>query len=264
MWEDGSIEVQGLDFPLFPSGPTGADAKVITKMWGKWGPSFVAASKQNGVHPIHLASLCYIESQGNEKSAAACEPTYCGALWKEGLCASQGGPEKYCAGGLMAFTSQSAKMFGHTMTWYMENPDQMIIDAGHLLVMKIQSRKGDFLSGVKGYNGSGTCAANGPAAGIMNMYGQSDYLTKFIRTANALAKWNIASNIASLDSTRPPGSTVGPVGAAAGVGLILGLVGFMFIETTQGFPITNALFGVMERLKRDRSQTSRSYAHEFY
>lgn len=176
--DDHSVEVDGVGVPRWePNSPMYSQ---IGKIWQRWQSGILAASKKHEVPVPWLVGIINIESGGNPAAVAACEPTYCPALWNKGLCAAQGGPEKYCAGGLMAFISATAAKYGRTIEYYIQNPEDQIVDAASMIFDSLKRNGGDMLAVAKQYNGGATCAGGG----IVGMGGQGDYVTKFIYSVN--------------------------------------------------------------------------------
>jgi hypothetical protein len=188
LWEDGRVELEGQGFPAFD--PGGQVAAKIASIWEKWKAPIVSAASKFSMPPAWLVGIIYIESGGNPTASAPCEPVYCPGIWKSGGCASQGGSETHCAGGLMAFTSGTAKIFGKTIGYYMEHPDEMIHDAAQLIAVGgpagnvykggVKARGGDVLSVAKMYNGGSVCGGGG----LTGHGGQGDYVSKFLKVCN--------------------------------------------------------------------------------
>jgi hypothetical protein len=200
LYEDGRVEVQGAGFPAHTQQ---AVLAIIQRIWTEYGATITTVARKWGISPAWLVGIIYIESEGKARSSAECEPTYCPAIWKTGGCAAQGGPNKYCAGGLMAFTAGTASIFGHTIEWYMDHPHEMIHDAAHLIAAGgpggniykggIRGRGGDVLSVVKMYNGGSVCGGGG----LTGHGGQADYVSKFLKTCNAFVALGLAPPVAS-------------------------------------------------------------------
>lgn len=189
--DDGRFEVAGLGFPSYPI--DGAEAALITKVWYEWSPYLVKGSQQSQIPVAWIIAVLCAESGGRLNSRSACTQKLCPALWKKGLCEQQGGPNKFCAGGLMGFTQQAAAMYGRDVDWYFTNHDtegQQIIDGADLIVRKIAAFKGEVLSGLKNYNGGKPCADTGlaPGPGILNMWGQGGYVEKIVRLSNTFVE----------------------------------------------------------------------------
>jgi hypothetical protein len=194
MWESGQIQVQD-QLPMWTQKYA---FNVIEKIWNDYGETIVRVSKKYDIPYSYLVGIIYIESAGNPNAHSDCNQAVCPGLWRQGLCADQGGPEKYCAGGLTAFISQTARQFGKTMTYFVEHPHEMIEATANLLVVGgpsgrnfgggIRGQNGDVLSVIKQYNGGSKCSGGG----ITGHGGQSDYVTKFIRTCNAFVKMELA------------------------------------------------------------------------
>lgn len=216
-YDDGAVEVQDQGAPSWAN--TSPEAAVLTRSWAKWGAAVLAASAQHPtVKPAWLMAIMHIESAGNEKAAAPCEPTYCPAIWNAGGCASQGGPEIYCAGGLMAFISATAAKYGRTIDYYVAHPADQIMDAADLIAKELQRTGGDMCATAKHYNGGSTCAGGG----LVGMGGQGDYVSKFIRAANTFL------NLSLPMPADAPG--VGPTTQGIVVVGVLGAIAYMFAD----------------------------------
>jgi len=192
--DDGRVSVQG----QFPEYTNEAVRAKIKKIWDEYGATIQDAASKWNLKPAWLVGIIYIESGGNAKAAAACEPKWCPGLWNAGKCAAQGGPEQYCAGGLMAFISATAGMFGKTMTYFIEHPHEMIHAAAELISVGgpkrnayhggIQGNGGDVLSVVKMYNGGSKCGGGG----LTGHGGQADYVSKFVKVCNTFVAMGLA------------------------------------------------------------------------
>lgn len=185
--ENGAIEAEGHGFILWdPNGTAEEKLHVarIKKIWERWKDAILAATDKKGYAPAWVVAIIHNESSGDPKARAACEEKYCTALWKKGLCEAQGGPEKWCAGGLMAFTSATAAMYGHkgpnSWTYYIDHPEEMIVDSVDLMQNQ-EKACGDILIAAKSYNG-GWCACAG--GDIFGMGGQHKYSEQFARATN--------------------------------------------------------------------------------
>jgi hypothetical protein len=226
-WEDGRVELQGAGFPMYSNASI---RERIAKIWADYGSTITKAGEKYQLPPAWIVGIIYIESGGNPKAAAACEPKWCPALWKQGACEAQGGSEKYCAGGLMAFISNTAGIFGKTIDYYVEHPHEMIMDATHLIAVGgpsgrtfrggVHGNGGDMLSVAKWYNGGSRCAGGG----ITGHGGQADYVSKFVKSVNAFVDMGLAP--------APSIASMGPGLAVAG--LALGAVGYMFADIRWG------------------------------
>jgi hypothetical protein len=219
--EDGRVEANGA-LPLYE---TPAVRDKIAKIWQDFGPAIQAAGSKFNLPNAWLVAIIYIESSGNPRATAPCEPVYCPAIWKSGGCASQGGANQFCAGGLMAFTAGTASMFGRSIDYYVEHPDDMIMDAAQLIAVGGPkgiaygggvhgAQGGDILSVVKMYNGGSKCGGGG----LTGHGGQGDYVSKFIRVCNTFIDLKLApSASASLGASQ----SLVVFGALAFVGWVL-------------------------------------------
>ena len=221
VFPDGRIEVQGMGFPSYEG--SAQVASQISAIWNKWGAYVVKGAQQSGLPQAWVLALIYIESGGKTGSTAPCTEKLCPALWKTGGCAST----NVCAGGLVGFIASTAKMYGHDLSWYFidgAHEGQMVVDGADLLKQKIAAKGGDVLAGVKSYNGGRTCSDTGLATGpgLVGMYGQGDYVSKFIKVANSFVALGLAPQAASM------GGTAGNVLAL----LALGGVTWWLLEST--------------------------------
>lgn len=228
--DDGRIEVQGAGFPDWSY--DSAQAEQISAQWQRWGPAITDASKTVGIPAAWINAIMYIESKGNPDAAARCEPVYCPALWNRNLCADQGGPYQFCAGGLMAFTEPTAKTYGKSIDYYMQHPEEQIVDGADLLAKNTAAHGGDACAGAKVYNGGSVCGGGG----LIGMGGQNNYVEGFIRAAN---------------TTKALGLAEAGVGVGAGVfvaSLVLATVGYMFLDIHYGW--TNKLVRAVQARRR--------------
>jgi Transglycosylase SLT domain len=227
--DNGSIEIQNQGFPAYDV--SGAQAKGLIKIWMQWSEAITAASQAKGVPSAWIASIMYNESQGNPKSFAPCEPVNCPALWNRGQCASQGGPEIYCAGGIMAFTSGTSAGYGKTIPYYMAHPEEQIMDAADLIAKLIAKSKGDVCAAAKKYNGGSVCAGGG----IVGMGGQGPgggYVERFIRTTNTFVALGLSPG---------PSSSAGLQGALAMAAFgALGFLAYRYFDAYHGWTKTLA------------------------
>lgn len=225
-YDDGRIEVEGQGFPAW--GLDSAQAKVVRdNIWGNYAGALASSAAKFGIPISWLVAIMAIESRGLKGQYAPCDEV-CSAYWNQGQCASQGGPLKYCAGGLMQFTSNTAGIYGKTLDYYDAHPEEQIEDAADFLMnKKVAVKGGDLLAGVKAYNGGGTCADTGHASGpgIMNMYGQNDYIQNFVKYANTFVALALTPPMES-DST----TGIGPTGQALVVTFCLASVAFYFLD----------------------------------
>lgn len=132
----------------------------------------------------------------------------------------------------MGFIASTAKMYGRTLDWYVaseENEGQMVIDAADLIVKNIARFKGDVLAGLKAYNGGSPCKDTGLATGpgIMNMYGQGNYVEKLVRLSNTFARMGLESSASAVSDSISGGQ-------AAVLVLIVGSVAYMFADMRWG------------------------------
>jgi len=206
-WEDGRIEVQGLGFPAWDA--SSQHVPQLQTLWDRWGAAIQKAADVNQMPAAWLVAIMQIESGGN--------PTVCSEV---GAC------------GLMQFMPSACHIYGHECSFYNDNPEQQIIDAGNLLLKKAAGYGGCILSGVKGYNGGSPCTdtgtTNGP--GILNMYGQGDYVANFVRAANTFVALGL----------QPPATAgVGGGTEAAVIFFVLGVVGYMLADIRYG--LTNKI-----------------------
>lgn len=193
-YEDGSFEVEGLDFPSYAE--DSAEEKLLQRVWSDWGAYVVEGAKLAAVPQAWVIAVLCAESGGRRQSRSACTAKLCPALWNKGLCADQGGPNQFCAGGLMGFTQGAAKLYGRTVDWYFADDTtegQQVIDGADFLRRKIVAAGNEVLAGVKAYNGGKPCADTGmaPGPGIVNMYGQGGYVEKIIRLANTFVRMQL-------------------------------------------------------------------------
>lgn len=232
-YDDGRFEVEGLGFPDYPQGRS--EEARLTKIWQKWGWYISEASRASQIPASWIISVLYSESGGKTNSRSACTAKLCPALWKQGQCADQGGPNQFCAGGLMGFTQMAAKMYGHTVDWYFtddETEGQQILDGADLLVRKILHYNGEVLSGIKNYNGGKPCSDTGLATGpgILNMYGQGDYVEKIVRLSNTFSRLPLSEPVKPPPGPKPvkPDQPFPPVvkpgaSVATGASILLGV-----------------------------------------
>lgn len=203
--EDGRIEVQNYGFPAWQDA---VRHDQIAKLWQRWGADIERAAIANGIPAAWLVGIMYIETGGN--------PT---------LCSSAG------ACGLMQFMPFTCKMFRPDCSHYNAFPQDQILDAGKLINQLRAAKGGCLLSAVKGYNGGSPCSdtgmTNGP--GILNMYGQHDYVANFVRAANTFVGMNLPSTTGIMGGGSVPAST--QVIVVAG---ILGAVAYMFADIHYG------------------------------
>ena len=230
-YEDGRFEVQDQGFPAYDL--NGGVAGEIRKLWAKWGPYLQQGATKSNVPAAWLVGILYAESGGKTGSTAACSAALCPAIWKAGGCASQGGSNSVCAGGLMGFIASTAQMYGRTIDWYMQDDDhegQMIVDAADLLVQKIRAAKGCVLCAIKSYNGGSACKDTGLAKGpgIVGMYGQADYVEKILRVANTFVALQLPG------APAVSGSAGMSSGQGAVVAVVLGAVAFMLADIRWG------------------------------
>ena len=238
-YDDGRFEVAGLGFPDHPQG--GKQEGLLKRIWQDWGWYIVEASKASKIPASWIIAILSAESGGKRNSRSPCTASLCPALWKQGLCASQGGPNNFCAGGLMGFTQQAAKMYGHTVDWYFtddESEGAQVFDGADLLVRKIATFKGEVLSGFKNYNGGKPCSDTGWAKGpgILNMYGQGDYIEKIVRMANTFSRMSwpdpVKHDIPEPVTPKPPVPLlVGPSAPVVTSVAVLLAVGGVFATT---------------------------------
>jgi len=227
MWEDGRIQV-GDAFPRYTSKYS---LGIIEKIWSDYGKTIAAVSSKYGIPTSYLVGIIYIESKGNPRAASPCNAEVCPGLWKHGLCAAQGGPEKYCAGGLMQFISATARQFGKTMTYFVEHPHEMIEAAANLIVVGGPSGKnygggmrgqdGDILTVVKQYNGGNPCSGGG----ITGHGGQNDYVSGFVKTCNAFVGLRLGQGT---EPVKADGAKNASLGSLATIGLVGGAAAFSF------------------------------------
>lgn len=220
---DGRFEVEGLGFPDYAVGSF--QEKILANNWDKWGAYVKKGAQASSIPASWLMAVMYTESGGKTHSAAACNEL-CSSVWSKGGCASQGGSATVCAGGLMGFIPQTAATYGRTIDWYVAseaNEGQQIIDAADVIVKNIARFKGDVLAGLKAYNGGSPCRDTGASTGpgIMNMYGQGNYVEKIVRLSNTFARMQLAD-----PATSEPIS----LGQGAVVALVIGSVGYMFAD----------------------------------
>jgi len=231
--ENGQIEVEGMGFPEAPG-----DAKTIVKIWTEWGAAITKAAKKVNCPPSWIVGIILIETRGESgpKSFAPCNEG-CGFAWRAGRCASQGGDMKYCAGGIMAFLDSTAQMYGHTIDYYVDHPEQMIEDGADLLVNK-KTKGGNILVGVKQYNGGTACSGEGQkyntTPGIMGMWGQGNYPEHWLRVCNTFVALGLAPPAASASM----GGTAGNVLVLLAVG---GLTWWALQSTGVGKRIVSGL-----------------------
>ena len=207
-WEDGRIEVQGLGFPAWDV--AGVRGDQLRTLWGRWGAAIQNAADINQIPAAWLVGIMQIESGGN--------PTVC---------------SEANACGLMQFIPMTCRMYGHPdCSFYNDNPEQQIIDAGNLIKKNAAGHGGCLLSGVKAYNGGSPCTDTGMAAspGILGMYGQNDYVANFVRASNTFVALGLA----------PPAAVgVGGGTEAAVIFFVLGAVGYMWADIRYG--LTNKI-----------------------
>jgi hypothetical protein len=207
-FEDGRFEVQGAGFPAW--GLDSANAKQIASIWQQWGEPIQAAADKYGIPASWLVAIMKIETGGVPR-----------------ICSSAG------ACGLMQFMPGTCKMYGHDCSYYNDNPAAQIADAADLLVnIKAKERGGCILGAVKGYNGGSSCGQAGGIntsnPGVLNMYGENNYVEGFVRAANTFAAMGLAS------ATGSDGRTTPPVVQAIVVAGILGVVAYMFADLHWG------------------------------
>lgn len=207
-WEDGRFEVEGHGFPVWEA-PIYQEQ--IAKMWQRWGSAIEASAMKNQIPASWIVGLMYIESKG--------EPYVCSSA---GAC------------GLMQFMPGTCRMYGHECSWYNDNLGQQIIDAGHLLsVVKLKERGGScILCAVKAYNGGSNCGITekyGAGPGILNMWGENNYVEKFVRTANTFVAMNLPSATGIMG-----GGSVSATTQVIVVAGILGAVAYMFADIHYG------------------------------
>lgn len=225
MFEDGRVEVQGLGFPTYTQQVI---LDKVEKIWTEYGSTITDAASKWEIPPAWLVGIIYIESGGKPSVASPCNEEVCPALWRRGLCSVQGGPEKYCAGGLMQFISATSAQFGKTMTYFIEHPHEMIHAGAELIAVGgpnrknygggIRGRGGDVLSVVKMYNGGSPCGGGG----ITGHGGQADYVSKFVKTVNAF--------VAMHPETAGPDRTT----AVALAFFAIGAIGFWYLDKEYG------------------------------
>lgn len=193
----GGVEVQGYGMPKYDT--EGAVAAKLAKIWERWGRAITRAARKHDLPPAWLVGVMYIESGGNPNAVAPCEPKWCPGIWNYGGCAAQGGPNQYCAGGLMAFTNSTASsFFGKNIDYYVAHPEEQIMDSAHLISTGgppgtaygggVKGRDGDILSVVKMYNGGSVCGGGG----LTGHGGQADYVSKFIKSVNTFLELGLA------------------------------------------------------------------------
>jgi hypothetical protein len=193
VYDDGRVSVRD-NFPNFTNESI---RKRIEKIWNDYGSTIILVSNKYKIPYSWLVGIIYIESGGNPNVKSPCNESLCPALWKKGLCKDQGGPESFCAGGLMQFISATARGFGKTIDHYLADPHDMIWDAANLIVVGgptgraysggVRGQHGDICSVVKQYNGGSRCGGGG----ITGHGGQADYVSKFIRTCNTFVELNL-------------------------------------------------------------------------
>lgn len=253
--EDGRISVADQGFPMLDDG----SRKVIAKIWEVYGRDIAFASDKFKIPPAWLIGFIYCETgflvlSGKEATAGSpCEPKYCPALWNAGKCADQGGPEKYCAGGLMQFISSTAGIFGKNLEHYMQNPGEMIHDAAWLISVGGPSgtvyaggvygskRFWDICSIAKMYNGGSVCGGGT----LTGHGGQGDYVAKHIRACNTFVDMNLPVPEGAPEWAR---GGVGAAGAGAAVAFVLGVVAYMMADIHWG--ITNRVLDRMQQRRR--------------
>jgi Transglycosylase SLT domain len=217
--ENGAIEAQGYGFIAWDPNGTAEEklhVKRIVKIWERWQEGILAATEKHGYVPAWVVAIIHNESSGDPSSRAACEEKYCTALWRNGRCEAQGGPEKWCAGGLMAFTSETASMYGHkgpnSWTYYIDHPEEMIVDSVHLMKKNQIMCGGDIVAAAKAYNGGQCKCAQGD---IFGLGGQHKYSEQFARATNTFL--NLYGE--SMGASR--GKTVLVAGVFAAVGWMI-------------------------------------------
>jgi hypothetical protein len=221
---DGRIQVRD-GFPLYTQDDI---RKKVAKIWSDYGQTITKAASDWDLNPSWLVGVIYIESGGNPRAAAACEPKWCPALWKRGACASQGGTEKYCAGGLMAFISSTAAMFGKTMDYFIDHPHEMIHAAAELIAVGgpnrrtyhggVKGNNGDVLSVVKMYNGGAKCGGGG----ITGHGGQADYVSKFVKVCNTFVAMGLMP--------KPYENLLGPKPGVVLAWAAIGAIGYYYLD----------------------------------
>lgn len=199
---DGHFEVEGAGFPAWDA--AGAHGQQIAKIWTDWGVPIQAAADKYQIPASWLVAIMKIETGG-----------------KPYLCSSAG------ACGLMQFMPGTCKMYGHDCSYYNDHLDEQIMDAADLIVNKKAAEHGGcILSAVKGYNGGGPCqqasGINVTTPGLLNMWGENNYVEGFVRAANTFANMGLA---------RPTlGGRVGSSMQAGVVMFCLGTVAFFFAD----------------------------------
>ena len=209
-WEDGRIEVQGAGFPAWDV--ASAQGQQLQAMWAKWGDHIEASGRQNNIPASWVGAIMYIETGGNPH-----------------LCSTAG------ACGLMQFTPAACRMYGHPdCSFYNDHPEAMIYDAGNLLVLKAGGPGKPTLPGVKGYNGGSACGVTqGPYSGgpgIVNMWGERNYVEKFIRASNTIVALGLVGTASPLGGAGAPSNLV----QGAVVAGIAGALAYMFLDLQLG------------------------------
>jgi len=206
-FKDGRFEIDGAGFPQWDV--AGGHGKQLVKLWADWGVPIQAAADKHGIPASWLVAIMKIETGG-----------------KPYVCSSAG------ACGLMQFMPIACKMYGHSdCSYYNTHLDEQIMDAADLLVVKkagIES-KGCILSGVKRYNGGSPCGQskgiNVTTPGLLNMWGENNYVEGFVRAANTFVALGLAPAAPLSIGGTTPVMLQGIVVAG-----ILGVVAYMFAD----------------------------------